>query len=53
MGDTYSNSDKAGDGYGKKYADISSDYKQTTPNIPAKSLCMIPERLSLAMLDHG
>lgn len=55
LGDTYSGSGGAGGDYNKGGIRAGQPkYKQIKPkNIPNKSLCMIPSRFAIAMVDHG
>jgi DNA modification methylase len=55
IGDTYSGSGGAGGDYNAGgLREGQPKYKQVKPrDIPAKSLCMVPERFAMAMIDHG
>ena len=54
IGDTYSGSGGAGGDYDEGgFREGQPRYKQGKVELPAKSLCQIPSRLAIAMVDNG
>lgn len=53
LGDTYNGSGGAGDPRYKKEVNLGKNWREAHNGYPRKSLCLIPERFAIEMVDRG